>query len=195
MARPRRRFRSRRRRSPLRKAADYLLTGLLVAAALWGLRQWGGFGGGNIRVIDGDSLIIDGREVRLSGIDAVELHQDCLDPKGRPWPCGRLARNHLRTLVMGQRLDCKTIDVDKYGRTVAVCRAGDEDIGLRMIADGWAVPFIAAPPAYYRAAARARAARFGIWHGRFTRPAEWRARQRALHGDAASMTERRMPPD
>ena len=190
MSRPYRRRRYRRPRPLWRRAADYALTAILIAASLWGLRIWGGFGGGAVRVIDGDSLIVDGREVRLSGIDAVELHQTCLDPKGRSWPCGRLARNHLRTLVRGEKLDCKTVDVDKYERTVAVCRAKGRDIGLAMLAAGWAVPYIGAPPAYYRASGQARAARLGIWHGRFTRPAEWRA----LHGDVAD-TGARTPPD
>ena len=185
----------RRKTRPLaRRLADYALTLLLIGAALWALRSWGGFDGTAVRVVDGDSLYIGQKRVRLSGIDAVELHQTCLDPKGRPWPCGKLARNHLRTLLRGARLHCAPVDVDRFGRTVAICRANGKDIGRSMIAAGWAIAFIGAPPSYLHAQRTARKARRGIWHGRFTPPARWRARARALHG-SASGTAHSVPPD
>ncbi len=155
----------------------------LAAAVIWGVRRINGFGGDGIRVMDGDSLIVDGREVRLHGIDAVELHQTCRDPDGREWPCGRLARAHLRKLVRGRSLACRTIDEDRYGRIVARCIADNGmDIGERMVRDGWAVAYVRHSPAYVKAERDARDARRGIWAGRFTLPETWRARRRAVLG-------------
>ena len=34
---------------------------------------------GNVRIIDGDTLEIGGKRVRLFGVDAPELHQICWD--------------------------------------------------------------------------------------------------------------------
>ena len=31
----------------------------------------------NIRVIDGDTIVLDGKKVRLKGIDAPEMKQEC----------------------------------------------------------------------------------------------------------------------
>ena len=84
-----------------RRFFDVVVTLMLIAATIWGVRRFGVFEGNGIRVLDGDSLMVDGREVRLHGIDAVELHQTCHEPDGREWPCGRLARAHLRKLVRG----------------------------------------------------------------------------------------------
>jgi endonuclease YncB( thermonuclease family) len=46
--------------------------------------------GQGVRVIDGDTVEIDGRLVQLYGIDAPELGQLC-DRDGELWECGREA--------------------------------------------------------------------------------------------------------
>ena len=51
-----------------------------------------------VRVVDGDTLKIDGVTYRLWGIDAPEAQQSCADD----WPAGRTATEHLRTLVSDQ---------------------------------------------------------------------------------------------
>ncbi len=186
------------RRSGWRRGLDIAVTLALAALAIWGVRRFGGFEGAGIRVIDGDSLLVDGREVRLHGIDAVELHQTCREPAGREWPCGRLARAHLRKLVRDRSLTCRTIDEDRYGRIVARCVTDEGmDVAERMVRDGWAVAYVRHSPAYVMAERDARDARRGIWAGRFTPPEEWRARQRAVHGGAAgtAMEVAGMPPD
>jgi len=38
-------------------------------------------------VKDGDTLIVDGTEYRLDGIDAPEKNQICLGEKGEEWEC------------------------------------------------------------------------------------------------------------
>ncbi len=176
---------------------DVSATLALISLAVWGVRHLGRFDGGEVRVIDGDSLIVDGREVRLHGMDAVELHQTCREPDGREWPCGRLARAHLRKLVRGRSLTCRTVDEDRYGRIVARCVTdGGLDVAERMVRDGWAVAYMRHSPLYVAAERDAREARRGIWAGRFTPPEEWRARRRVVHGGAAATGDAaRMPPD
>ena len=43
------------------------------------------------RIVDGDTLELGGRRVRLHGIDAPEAAQPCRDAEGAAWPCGRRA--------------------------------------------------------------------------------------------------------
>jgi hypothetical protein len=50
------------------------------------------------RVVDGDTLKVDGVTYRLWGIDAPESGQPCADG----WPAGRAATEHLRALI-GER--------------------------------------------------------------------------------------------
>ena len=44
------------------------------------------------RVVDGDTLVMDGKRIRLAGIDAPELRQVC-QRKDRDWPCGTEAKS------------------------------------------------------------------------------------------------------
>jgi hypothetical protein len=47
------------------------------------------------RIVDGDTVQIDATKIRLSGIDAPETDQVCLDPAGAKWACGVTARDEL----------------------------------------------------------------------------------------------------
>jgi endonuclease YncB( thermonuclease family) len=49
----------------------------------------------SVRVVDGDTLRVDGVTYRLWGIDAPESTQPCADG----WPAGRAATEHLRALI------------------------------------------------------------------------------------------------
>jgi len=142
-----------------------------VAAAGWYLDRAADTIAGAVRVMDGDSLVVDGTEIRLYGIDAVELHQTC-DRDGQVWNCGRAATQALRDATAGREVSCRPRERDRYGRTVAVCTAGGVDLGAAMVRGGYAIALGA-----YRADEReARDARRGIWASRFDRPSEWRAR-------------------
>jgi endonuclease YncB( thermonuclease family) len=126
---------------------------------------------GSARVIDGDSLSVLGVEVRLFGIDAVELHQTCLRA-GQPWACGIEAARALRQAIAGREVTCRSRERDRYGRMVAVCHAGALDLGAAMIKGGYAVAF----GAYAADEREARDARRGIWASAFDPPQVWRAR-------------------
>jgi endonuclease YncB( thermonuclease family) len=132
---------------------------------------------GHARIIDGDSMMIAGTEVRIWGIDAPELFQRCTRD-GREVLCGREASRALIALVAGQPVTCERRDMDRFGRTVAQCRADTVDLGRAMVAAGHAVAF----GAYYQEEAQARADRRGLWAGEFMRPREWRDRDRPPAG-------------
>ena len=86
-----------KRRSLLRQLAVLALL-FLVMIAIAELRappERLSADGVRVQVIDGDSLRIGARTVRLQGIDAVELHQPCRTPEGEGWRCGIEARKAL----------------------------------------------------------------------------------------------------
>jgi hypothetical protein len=68
---------------------------------------------GHARIIDGDSLMVAGTEVRLWGIDAPELFQRCTR-EGREVQCGREASRALIAMVAGQQVTCERRDMDPF---------------------------------------------------------------------------------
>jgi endonuclease YncB( thermonuclease family) len=128
---------------------------------------------GRLRVADGDSLELDGVRLRLEGIDAPELDQSC-SLLGAAHPCGREAREHLLHLIAGRPVTCVSRDLDRYGRHLGRCRAGDTDLNAEMVRTGWAVAY----GAYDRQEAEARAHGRGLWSGDFTWPQEFRREKR-----------------
>lgn len=147
-----------------------LLAGL-VAATAWYAERGSPSLSGSVRVIDGDSLVLDGTDIRLFGIDAPELRQTC-SRAGRVWTCGMDAAQTLRRMVSGRDVTCHAREHDRYGRTVAVCRAGELDLSAAMVRGGFAVAY----GAYEADEREARAARRGIWSAEFDPPSVWRAR-------------------
>ena len=65
----------------------------------------------DLYVKDGDSFVLNGEEVRLWGVDAMELSQFCQKDR-RDYPCGQLAKVHLQNLI-GRRINLK---VEEIGR-------------------------------------------------------------------------------
>lgn len=142
-------------------------------------------GTGNASVKDGDSLVLNGIEVRLHGIDAPEYNQRCEASAGE-YPCGREAARALRNLLRGRTINCRGLDTDRYGRAVSVCKDGDLEINREMVRQGWAVAYIRHSVSYLKAQQEAKQARRGIWQGRFEMPESYRARNRKVFGDAGA---------
>ena len=166
-------------RSLLRTLSDTLTFVILLAMVLFAMRQFGGLSPatGAFTAIDGDSLRKGENQFRLHAIDAPELYQSCGDGTGRSYPCGRDAQNALRKLVGGKTLDCRIIETDRYGRSIASCSADHIDINAEMVRLGWAIAYRRHGLDYISEEAEARRARRGIWRGTFEIPEDWRARQ------------------
>ena len=92
-------------------------------------------------VIDGDTIEIHGQRIRLFGIDAPESSQLCVRPTGERWRCGQRASFALADRIGRATVSCRARDLDRYGRVVAVCFKGNEDLNRWMVANGWAVAY------------------------------------------------------
>lgn len=134
---------------------------------------------GRARVIDGDTLEIATIKVRLFGIDAPENGQTCFDSSNTEYDCGKQSSNELSRLVDGQMVVCIPRTKDRYGRSVAVCWAGDIDIGKAIVASGWAVAFDKYSRDYVEIEGLAKEQRLGLWKGNFKRPSEYRLEKQA----------------
>jgi endonuclease YncB( thermonuclease family) len=130
---------------------------------------------GRASVIDGDTIEIHGQRIRLFGIDAPEASQTCTIG-GRSYRCGQEAALALSEFIGQRPVACEQRDVDRYGRIVAVCRLGGEDLGAWMVSRGWALAYSRYSRDYFDEELTARANKRGIWRGTFVRPWLWRQR-------------------
>ena len=174
----------RRPRPFYRSATDALVFLAVLVIVLALMKQFGmiDLGTGSMQVVDGDSLRKGETDIRLYGIDAPEYRQTCRDKQNSEYACGKSAANALRGLVKGQEISCSSIETDRYGRAVAVCKIGDVDINGEMVRLGWAVAYSRHSISYLRVEAEAKRARRGIWAGTFERPEDYRSRQRLVRG-------------
>jgi endonuclease YncB( thermonuclease family) len=121
------------------------------------------------RVVDGDTLVMGGKRIRLAGIDAPELRQVC-QRQNRDWPCGTEAKNYLSALIASGKAICDADGSDRYGRLLAICTVQNTDLNAAMVSAGYAVAF----GHYEVEEGKAREGRLGLWAGTFDPPRTWR---------------------
>jgi len=129
---------------------------------------------GVARVIDGDTLELQGERVRLHGIDAPETHQRCRDPHGQWYACGQQATARLRSGIGNRPVTCTVSTRDRYGRVIGVCHADGVDLNARLVREGLALAYRRYSSDYIAEEAQARAGRHGVWAGSFVAPWDWR---------------------
>jgi len=125
---------------------------------------------------DGDSFVLDKVSIRLDGIDAPELKQNCISGDGSVWRCGPESRKQLGIILRKGEIHCNSTAKDRYGRNISTCSAGSvKDVAQEMVRSGWATA--SGRPGegkYADAEEEARRAKRGIWQGPFERPRQWR---------------------
>jgi endonuclease YncB( thermonuclease family) len=132
---------------------------------------------GTASVIDGDTIEVHGTRIRLHGIDAPESAQLCTRSTGEAWRCGQQAALALSDRIGGRSLMCDERGQDRYGRSIAVCMLGSENLNYWMVEQGWAVAYRRYSTDYVAIEEAARAAGAGIWSGSFDMPWDYRARR------------------
>jgi endonuclease YncB( thermonuclease family) len=128
---------------------------------------------GRVMIVDADTLEIRGTRIRLHAIDAPESSQPCF-VGGETIRCGQRAANALDAWIAQRTVRCIGRDIDQYGRTVATCSVGGEDLGRWLVRNGHAVAYRRYGEDYVCDEAAAAAAKRGIWAMVFVQPSEWR---------------------
>ena len=113
-----------------------------------------------LEVYDGDTItVLSGQNkfrVRLFGIDAPEVLQEY----------GIQARDRLRELILGQVVTVEVLNVDQYGRAVAIIRKDLQEVNTEMVRSGAAwhyVQYAAGENDLANAQQEAKKAQAGIW--------------------------------
>lgn len=140
-----------------------------------------------VKVLDGDSMQIkrDGRiyEIRLYGIDAPEYRQ----------PYSSKAKQFVKRLALRQPAAVEKMDVDRYGRIVALVFVQDKLVNRELVRAGlaWQYPrYCRRQPLCAELAAlekTARRQRRGLWRDPHpVSPWEWKRRERTSGSQSRS---------
>ena len=134
---------------------------------------------GVANVIDGDTIRVNGRSIRLMCIDAPETSfrgydQACIDKKTN---CGKKSTAFLAKYVHGSDVACTILKKDRYNRDLGFCFA-NFDIQEYMLTEGYA---IYAPYGnhkhcneYQQFYKDAITEKRGLWKWGFHNPYDWR---------------------
>lgn len=116
----------------------------------------------DVRVVDGETLRLGDRVLRLYGVEAPARGQAC----GGVPDCGGKAAEELARLVRDRAIECRIHGQDRFGRAFGVCRAGGVEVNGSLVAAGWASADVVALPALASLEQTARAAGRGMWAAR-----------------------------
>jgi endonuclease YncB( thermonuclease family) len=130
---------------------------------------------GRAVVVHADTLEIHGERIRLLDIDAPDSQQTCARPDGTEWRCGQEAVLKLADWIGQRTVTCEAGRKDRYGRWLANCMSGGEDIARWLASRGWAVPYRNCKCGTIREASEsAKSLQRGMWAGTFVMPWVWR---------------------
>ena len=90
----------------------------------------------SVPVIDGDTLVVEGRLIQLAGIDAPELGQRCSND-GKAWRCGLEAALVLRKMIAFGTTECAEEDSEAE-TALASCTVDGKDLAIALLQQGYA---------------------------------------------------------
>ena len=132
----------------------------------------------SVKVIDGDTIILNNNKIRLHGIDAPEKNQICKNIKNTPYKCGISSKKALIKILGSNLVHCKKKGRDRYSRIIGVCFVNDTDVNQKMVKLGWALAYRKYSKDYVIDEKNAKENKLGLWSGSFIKPWKWRKNKR-----------------
>ena len=137
---------------------------------------------GFAKVVDGDTIKINSRKIRLYGIDAPEKKQKCKKTYltisfmsfTKDYMCGELSTQKLIKKINKQKLNCNILDVDRYKRLIGECFKRNINLNSWMVSNGYAVAYRKYSKKYVSDEINAKNNKLGIWQGKFEMPWDYR---------------------
>ena len=127
----------------------------------------------NIKIIDGDTIIINKEKIRFSGIDTPELKQTC-QKNNKIYYCGIKAKRILIRKIGKNIPKCIKEGKDIYKRTLAECFINGESLSVFLVRSGYAFAYRKYSKKFISDEEFAKANNLGMWSMKFQYPWEYR---------------------
>ena len=128
---------------------------------------------GSLRVVDGDTIVLNGEKIRFSGIDTPELKQTCLKDD-QEVPCGMIAKRLLAEKIGNATVECISEGKDTYKRTLAECFVNGESLSKFLVRSGYAFAYRKYSTKFIKDEEFAKANKLGMWAMTFQYPWDFR---------------------
>jgi len=140
---------------------------------------------GNAQIIDGDTIKINSKKIRLYGIDAPEFKQMCKKPYLTiiffifiiDYPCGKISTQKLQKKINNKVITCKILDVDRYKRFIGECYKRNLNLNSWLVSNGYAVAYRKYSKKYISNEINAKNEKKGLWQGKFEMPWDFRRKK------------------
>ena len=137
---------------------------------------------GFAKVVDGDTIKINSKKIRLYGIDAPEKKQKCKKTYltisfisfTKDYMCGEVSTEKLIKKINKQKLKCNILDVDRYKRLIGECFKRNINLNSWMVSNGYAVAYRKYSKKYVTDEINAKNNKLGIWQGKVEMPWDYR---------------------
>ena len=127
----------------------------------------------NLRVVDGDTIVLNGEKIRFSGIDTPELKQTCLNGDEKIF-CGKSAKMLLIKKIGNQTPECISVGKDVYKRTLAECFINGESLSAFLVRSGYAFAYRKYSDKFIKDEEFAKKNKLGMWAMKFQYPWDFR---------------------
>ena len=126
-----------------------------------------------IRVVDGDTIHLNGEKIRFSGIDTPELKQTCVK-NNVIYPCGVTAKEVLIQKIDNNIVKCISEGKDQYKRTLAECFVNKESLSSYLVRSGYAFAYRSYSKKFIIDENFAKNKQAGMWSMEFEYPWDFR---------------------
>ena len=127
----------------------------------------------NFKVVDGDTIVLNGEKIRISGIDTPELKQTCLQDD-QEVACGMFAKMLLIKKIGNHSPECISEGKDAYKRILAECFVNGESLSKFLVRSGYAFAYRKYSTKFIQDEEFAKANKLGMWAMTFQYPWDFR---------------------
>ena len=127
----------------------------------------------NIKVVDGDTIVLNGEKIRFAGIDTPELKQTCIQDDQKI-NCGMHAKLLLVKKIGNNTPECISEGKDVYKRTLAECFINGESLSSFLVRSGYAFAYRKYSTKFIKDEEFAKINKLGMWSMTFQYPWDFR---------------------